>query len=213
MWMNKPVKPAAGMLIVLSGPSGSGKGTIIKSLLSRRKDTVLSISVTTRQPRPGEEDGVHYFFRTREEFEDMIAENSLLEYAEYNGNYYGTPEEAIKKWLQEGKNVLLEIEVQGAEQVMNHRSDLVSIFITIPSMAELERRLRDRGTETEEKIRGRMEVAKRELTRAFRYDYVVLNDQVDLAVQRINTIIDAETMRYARMENTVLEVLQDAQSE
>lgn len=211
--MNKPVKPATGMLIVLSGPSGSGKGTIIKSLLSQRKDTVLSISVTTRQPRPGEEDGVHYFFRTREEFEDMIAENSLLEYAEYNGNYYGTPEDAIKKWLQEGKNVLLEIEVQGAEQVMNHRSDLVSIFITIPSMAELERRLRDRGTETEEKIRGRMEVAKRELTRAFRYDYVVLNDEVDLAVQRINTIIDAETMRYARMENTVLEVLQDAQSE
>lgn len=211
--MSKPAKPATGMLIVLSGPSGSGKGTIIKSLLSQRQDTVLSISVTTRQPRPGEEDGVHYFFRTREEFEDMIAENSLLEYAEYNGNYYGTPEDAIKKWLQEGKNVLLEIEVQGAEQVMNHRSDLVSIFITIPSMAELERRLRDRGTETEDKIRGRMEVARRELTRAFRYDYVVLNDEVDLAVQRINTIIDAEKMRYARMENTVLEVLQDAQSE
>jgi guanylate kinase len=213
MWMSKPAKPATGMLIVLSGPSGSGKGTIIKSLLSQRQDTVLSISVTTRQPRPGEEDGVHYFFRTREEFEDMIAENSLLEYAEYNGNYYGTPEDAIKKWLLEGKNVLLEIEVQGAEQVMNHRSDLVSIFITIPSMAELERRLRDRGTETEDKIRGRMEVARRELTRAFRYDYVVLNDEVDLAVRRINTIIDAEKMRYARMENTVLEVLQDAQSE
>ena len=190
--MNKPAKPASGMLIVLSGPSGSGKGTIIKSLLAQRKDTVLSISVTTRQPRPGEEDGIHYFFRTREEFEDMIAENSLLEYAEYNGNYYGTPEDSIKKWLQEGKNVLLEIEVQGAEQVMNHRSDLVSIFITIPSMAELERRLRDRGTETEDKIQGRMQVAKRELTRAFRYDYVVLNDQVELAVQRINTIIDAE---------------------
>ncbi len=211
--MNKPAKPASGMLIVLSGPSGSGKGTIIKSLLAQRKDTVLSISVTTRQPRPGEEDGIHYFFRTREEFEDMIAENSLLEYAEYNGNYYGTPEDSIKKWLQEGKNVLLEIEVQGAEQVMNHRSDLVSIFITIPSMAELERRLRDRGTETEDKIQGRMQVAKRELTRAFRYDYVVLNDQVELAVQRINTIIDAEKMRYTRMENTVLEVLQDAQSE
>lgn len=211
--MNNPAATATGMLIVLSGPSGSGKGTIIKGLLSQRQDTVLSISVTTRQPRPGEEDGVHYFFRTREEFEDMIAQNSLLEYAEYNGNYYGTPEDAIKKWLQEGKNVLLEIEVQGAEQVMNHRSDLVSIFITIPSMAELERRLRERGTETEDKIQGRMKVAKRELTRAFRYDYVVLNDQVELAVQRINTIIDAEKMRYARMENTVLEVLQDAQSE
>ena len=108
-----------GMLIVLSGPSGSGKGTIIKSLLSGRKDTVLSISVTTRQPRPGEMDGVHYFFRTRDEFEEMIAADSLLEYAEYNGHYYGTPEESIKKWLAEGKNVLLEIEVQGAEQVMD----------------------------------------------------------------------------------------------
>ena len=134
----------------------------------------------------------------------------MLEFAEYNGNYYGTPEDAIKQWLAAGKNVLLEIEVQGAEQVMNHRSDLVSIFITIPSMAELERRLRDRGTETEDKIRGRMAVARRELSRAFRYDYVVLNDEVDLAVARINTIIDAEKMRYSRMEDTILEVLEDA---
>ena len=201
-----------GMLIVLSGPSGSGKGTIIKSLLQQREDTVLSISVTTRAPRPGEEDGVHYFFRTREDFEELIRRNALLEFAEYNGNYYGTPEEAITGWLNQGKNVLLEIEVQGAEKVMDFRSDLVSIFITIPSMAELERRLRDRGTETEDKIRGRMEVARRELTRAFRYDYVVLNDEVQLAVKRINTIIDAEQMRYARMENYVLEVLEDVET-
>ena len=201
-----------GMLIVLSGPSGSGKGTIIKSLLQQREDTVLSISVTTRAPRPGEEDGVHYFFRTREDFEELIRRNALLEFVEYNGNYYGTPEEAITGWLNQGKNVLLEIEVQGAEKVMDFRSDLVSIFITIPSMAELERRLRDRGTETEDKIRGRMEVARRELTRAFRYDYVVLNDEVELAVKRINTIIDAEQMRYARMENYVLEVLEDVET-
>ena len=201
-----------GMLIVLSGPSGSGKGTIIKSLLQQREDTVLSISVTTRAPRPGEEDGVHYFFRTREDFEELIRRNALLEFAEYNGNYYGTPEEAITGWLNQGKNVLLEIEVQGAEKVMDFRSDLVSIFITIPSMAELERRLRDRGTETEDKIRGRMEVARRELTRAFRYDYVVVNDEVELAVKRINTIIDAEQMRYARMENYVLEVLEDVET-
>ena len=201
-----------GMLIVLSGPSGSGKGTIIKSLLQQREDTVLSISVTTRAPRPGEEDGVHYFFRTREDFEELIRRNALLEFAEYNGNYYGTPEEAITGWLNQGKNVLLEIEVQGAEKVMDFRSDLVSIFITIPSMAELERRLRDRGTETEDKIRGRMEVARRELTRAFRYDYVVLNDEVELAVKRINTIIDAEQMRYSRMENYVLEVLDDVET-
>lgn len=198
-----------GMLIVLSGPSGSGKGTIIKRLLQERDDTVLSISVTTRSPRPGEQDGVHYFFRTREEFEALIRENRLLEYAEYNGNYYGTPEDAIKGWLSEGKNVLLEIEVQGAEQVLNHRSDCVSIFITIPSIAELERRLRDRGTETEDKILGRMAVAKRELGRAFRYDYVVLNDEVEEAVGRIHTIIDAEKMRYSRMENMIQEVLDE----
>lgn len=199
-----------GMLIILSGPSGSGKGTIIRKLLQERSDTVLSVSATTRAPRPGETDGVHYYFKTRNEFEALIRENELLEYAEYNGNYYGTPEEPIRRWLNEGKNVILEIEVQGAEKVMNHRSDLVSIFITIPSMAELERRLRERGTETEEKIRGRLAVAHRELKRAFRYDYVVLNDEVDLAVSRIHTIIDAEKMRYSRMENRILEVLRNA---
>ena len=202
----------SGMLIVLSGPSGSGKGTIIKSLLQKRPDTVLSVSVTTREPRPGEVEGVHYFFRTRAEFERMIKEKKLLEYAEYNGNYYGTPEDSIKKWLDEGKNVILEIEVQGAEIVMDHRADLVSIFITIPSMQELERRLRDRGTETEDKIRGRLEVAKRELARAFRYDYVVLNDEVDMAVDRILTIMNAEDLRYSRMEKTVMEVLENVET-
>ncbi len=202
-----------GMLIVLSGPSGSGKGTIIKSLLSMREDTVLSISMTTRAPRPGEQDGVHYFFRTREEFEDTIRKDGFLEYAEYNGEYYGTPEAPIRRWLNEGKNVILEIEVQGAEKGMNHRSDLVSIFITIPSFEELERRLRDRATETEEKIRRRMATAQMELSRAFRYQYVVLNDEVEKAVARINTIIDAESMRYQRMENTILEVLNDVSTQ
>ncbi len=202
-----------GMLIVLSGPSGSGKGTIIKSLLSSREDTVLSVSMTTRAPRPGELEGVHYYFRTREEFEKTICADGFLEYAEYNGNYYGTPEAPIRRWLSEGKNVLLEIEVQGAEKVMDHRADLVSIFITIPSMEELERRLRERGTETEEKVRGRLATAQAELMRAFRYQYVVLNDEVERAVARINTIIDAESMRYRRMENTVLEVLKDVSSQ
>ncbi len=202
-----------GMLIVLSGPSGSGKGTIIKSLLDMRQDTVLSISMTTRAPRPGEVDGVHYFFRSREEFEETIQKDGFLEYAEYNGEYYGTPEAPIRRWLNEGKNVILEIEVQGAEKVMNHRADLVSIFITIPSFEELERRLRARATETEEKVRGRMGTAKAELSRAFRYQYVVLNDEVEWAVSRINTIIDAESMRYQRMENTVLEVLNDVSTQ
>ena len=199
-------KNKEGMLIVLSGPSGSGKGTIIKSLLEQRSDTVLSISMTTRDPRFGEQEGVHYFVRTREEFEQTIANDGFLEYAEYNGNYYGTPIAPIQRWLYEGKNVILEIEVQGAEKVMDKREDLVSIFLAVPSMEELESRLRGRGTETDEVIERRLAAAKHELTRISRYQYVVLNDEVEQAVARINTIIDAESYRYSRMENTVLEV-------
>ncbi len=196
-----------GSLIVLSGPSGSGKGTILSQLLAERDDTVLSISVTTRAPRPGEIDGVHYFFRTKEEFEQLIADNELLEYAEYNGNYYGTPADHVRKQLDAGKNVLLEIEVQGAEKVMDYRSDLISIFITAPSLGEIESRLRNRATESEEVIQKRLQTAKWELSRAFRYQYVVLNDEVPDAVRRIHTIIEAENMRYNRMEHYILEEL------
>ena len=199
-----------GMLIILSGPSGSGKGTIVRQLLQERDDTILSVSATTRAPRHGEEEGVHYYFKSHREFEELIRRDALLEYAEYNDNYYGTPEEPIRRHLNEGKNVILEIEVQGAERVMNYRSDLVSIFITIPTMAELERRLHERGTETEETIRRRMKIARRELSRAFRYNYVVLNDEIPLAVERIHTIINAESMRYSRMENYILEVVNNA---
>ena len=202
-----------GLLVIFSGPSGSGKGTIMKSLLASREDTVLSVSMTTRAPRPGEIDGYHYHFVTREEFEKTIQEDGFLEYAEYNGNFYGTPEAPIRRLLNEGKNVMLEIEVQGAEKVMDHRSDVVSIFITIPSFEELERRLRGRGTEPEEVIRGRMKTSQYELSRAFRYQYIVLNDEVEKAVERINTIIDAESMRYSRMENTILEVLKDVSTQ
>ena len=202
-----------GLLIIFSGPSGSGKGTIMKSLLASREDTVLSVSMTTRAPRPGEIDGYHYHFVTREEFQKTIDEDGFLEYAEYNGNFYGTPEAPIRRLLNEGKNVMLEIEVQGAEKVMDHRSDVVSIFITIPSYAELERRLRGRGTETEEVIQGRMKTSQYELSRAFRYQYIVLNDEVEKAVERITTIIDAEHMRYSRMENTILEVLKDVSTQ
>ena len=196
-----------GLLIILSGPSGAGKDTVLKELLAHNDKVRVSISATTRQPRQGEENGRDYHFISREQFETLIQRDGVLEYAEYCGNFYGTPRAQVEAWLDEGLDVVLEIEVQGAEQVMNHRSDLVSIFITIPSMEELERRLRDRGTETEDKIQGRMAVAQRELTRAFRYDYVVLNDEVDLAVKRIHTIIDAEKMRYSRMETLVMEVL------
>ena len=206
-------KNKKGLLIIFSGPSGSGKGTIMKSLLARREDTVLSVSMTTRAPRPGEIDGYHYHFVTREEFQKTIEEDGFLEYAEYNGNFYGTPEAPIRRLLNEGKNVMLEIVVQGAEKVMDHRSDVVSIFITTPSYEELERRLRGRGTEPEEVIQKRMKTSQYELSRAFRYQYIVLNDEVEKAVDRITTIIDAEHMRYSRMENTILEVLKDVSTQ
>ena len=196
----------SGLLMVLSGPSGSGKGTIVKELLTRYEDMRVSVSMTTRQPRPGEIDGVHYFFVTREQFEQTIAEDGLLEYAEYNGNYYGTPIAPVQKMLDEGKHVILEIEVQGAEKVMAKRPDLVSIFIGIPSMEELERRLRGRGTETDDVVQKRMEAAVYELSRAHRYQYLVLNDEVAAACDRIKTIIDAENLRYFRTNNTILEV-------
>ena len=208
--MNKNKK---GLLIIFSGPSGSGKGTIMKSLLASRDDTVLSVSMTTRAPRPGEIDGYHYHFVTHEEFKKTIDEDGFLEYAEYNGNFYGTPEAPIRHLLNEGKNVMLEIEVQGAEKVMDHRSDVVSIFITVPSYEELERRLRGRGTESEEVIQKRMKTSQYELSRAFRDQYIVLNDEVEKAVERTNTIIDAEHMRYSRMENTILEVLKDVSTQ
>ena len=196
-----------GVLVALSGPSGSGKGTILQMLLSQREDTVCSISATTRSPRPGEEEGVHYYFKSRHEFERMIATNALLEYAEYNGNYYGTPRVPIEKWLNAGKNVLLEIEVQGAEQVIDSGVPMASVFITVPSAEELERRLRGRGTESEESIQGRLRIARWELSRAFRYDYVVLNDTVEDAVGRLHSILNAEGMRYCRMGTLVEDIL------
>lgn len=199
-----------GMLIILSGPSGSGKGTIVRQLLEQRDDTVLSVSVTTRAPRTGEREGVHYYFKTKQEFERLIENGELLEYAEYNGDYYGTPVKPVEKCVREGKNVILEIEVQGAEKVMDKREDIVSIFITAPSLTELERRLRRRGSETDASIEQRLKIARWELTRAFRYDYVVMNDKVHSAVERIQAIISAESMRFARMEDFILEVINNA---
>ncbi len=189
------IDPAPGLLIVFSGPSGCGKGTLVAKLLQQRTDTVLSVSVTTRAPRPGEIDGVHYFFKTREEVERMIRDNELLEYAQYSGNYYGTPRTAVEEHLQAGRNVILEIDVQGAVQVMERCDDYVSIFLTVPSMEELERRLRGRGTEKEEWIQTRMKAAKSELEYIDRYQYTVLNDEVDAAFERLNTIIETEKAR------------------
>ena len=198
-----------GMLIVLSGPSGSGKGTIIKSLLQQREDTVLSISVTTRAPRPGEEDGVHYFFRTREDFEELIRRNALLEFAEYNGNYYGTPEEAITGWLNQGKNVLLEIEVQGAKKVMAKCPEAVSVFILPPSFAVLEKRLRRRATDSEEAVQKRLAAARGEILQAADYDYMVVNDALEDCVSDLEAVLQGEKCRSARAGNLIEEVLKN----
>lgn len=193
-----------GLLIVLSGPSGCGKGTVVKELLSQREDTVLSVSVTTREPRIGEQEGVHYYYRSREQVEQMIQNNELLEYAQYSGNYYGTPRFAVEALLNQGKNVILEIEVQGARQVMQRVEDCVSVFLTVPSFVELEHRLRGRGTETEERVIARLAAAKEELAAVNCYQYVVLNDDVSCAVERIQHIIEAEKLRVSR-GNTIME--------
>jgi guanylate kinase len=184
-----------GLLIVFSGPSGCGKGTVMKEFFSRRDDTGMSVSVTTRKPREGERHGVEYFFCSREEFEQMIKDDALLEYAEYSGNYYGTPLPPIEKWLSEGKNVILEIEVQGAQKVMSRHKEDVSIFITPPSMEILEERLRGRGTETEEVIQRRLDAAKWELSLADTYQYIVCNDEVKKAADEIEAILEAEKQK------------------
>ena len=184
--------PDKGLLIVFSGPSGCGKGTLVAKLLAERDDTVLSVSVTTRAPRPGEIDGVHYYFITREQFEKMIADGQLLEYAEYSGNFYGTPKAAVDEHINAGRNVILEIEVQGAMQVMERADDYVSIFLDVPSMEVLEARLRGRGTEEEARIQARMEAAEHEMSLRDRYQYIVMNDEVDLAADKLNQIINLE---------------------
>ncbi|MCP8970191.1 guanylate kinase [Ectobacillus ponti] len=189
-----------GLLIVLSGPSGVGKGTVRKALFEQ-EDLALqySISVTTRKPREGEVDGVDYFFRTREEFEDMIRSEKLLEWAEFVGNYYGTPVDYVEQTLQEGKDVFLEIEVQGALQVKKAFPEGVFVFLAPPSLSELKSRIVGRGTETEEVIQNRLRMAKEEIDLMDAYDYVVENDEIHLACERITSIVTAEHCRRDRV--------------
>jgi len=193
-----------GLLIVLSGPSGVGKGTVRKQIFSQSDvNFVYSISATSRSMRAGEVDGVDYFFKTREQFEQMIAKDELLEYTEYVGNYYGTPVEYVEKTLAEGKDVFLEIEVEGAKQVRKKFPDGLFIFLIPPSLSELENRIKTRGTETEELIRNRMNVAKEELKMMSLYDYVVENDRVEHAVEKIKSIVIAEHCRRSRVEKKI----------
>ncbi|GAB7232848.1 guanylate kinase [Facklamia hominis] len=189
-----------GLLVILSGPSGVGKGTIRAAVFKQEDcEYVYSVSATTRSARPGEIDGKDYFFVKREEFESLIANQALLEYAEYVGNYYGTPLDNIEKNLAEGYDVFLEIEVQGASKVRQRMPEGIFIFLAPPSLNELETRLVDRGTDSKEKIAQRMKQAKREIEMMAEYDYVVVNDQVDNAVRKINAIIECEHLRVSRV--------------
>lgn len=190
-----------GLLIVISGPSGVGKGTIRSALFEMEgHDLVYSVSLTTRKPRSDEVNGREYWFISREQFEQKIKENKMLEYAEFVGNYYGTPLDTVEEQLKEGKEVVLEIEVNGAMQVRERMSDAVFIFIAPPSYEVLEKRLKSRGTEDSEHIKERIEKAKKELGLAYQYDYIVVNDEVKNAADKIIAIIRAE---HARTERTI----------
>ena len=188
---NTNVKP--GLLLVVSGPSGVGKGTIDGLLLKKHENMVLSVSCTTRGPRPGEIDGVHYSFISQERFEEMIREDAFLEYMHVFGmNYYGTPAEPVFRQMAEGKDVLLEIDVQGAMRVKEKYPQAVLVFIAPPSLEELRNRLVGRGTETPEAIEKRLNTVRAELQRLKDYDYMVLNDTVEQAVERMEAILTAE---------------------
>ncbi|ERN53191.1 guanylate kinase [Alkalihalophilus marmarensis] len=193
------MKKEKGLLIVLSGPAGVGKGTVCGALRKEETDIQYSVSATTRQPREGEVNGVNYFFKSRDQFEEMIKNDQLLEWAEYVGNYYGTPVDYVRQTLDNGQDIILEIEVQGALKVREKFPEGVFIFLMPPSLAELRARIVGRGTETEEVINKRMTVAREEIDMMKKYDYVVENDQVDLAVDRIKSIVIAEHCKRERL--------------
>ena len=206
-WSFETIMTKRGLLIVLSGPSGVGKGTVRAAIFAKGEQKfVYSISATTRSPRTGETDGVDYFFKTREEFEQMIQNKQLLEYAEYVGNYYGTPLEYVENTLAQGKDVFLEIDVQGAIQVRELMPDGVFIFLTPPDLNELESRIVNRGTDSDEVIAKRMKTAREELELMKYYDYSVVNDTVNNAVQKIEAIIQTEHLRIVRNLDTIEEL-------
>ena len=187
-----------GTLLVLSGSSGVGKSTIIAQVLEQRPELYFSVSCTTRAPRPGEVDGVNYTFISREEFQARIERGEFLEYAEYVGNYYGTSMTVIREKLEQGVDVLLDIEVQGAAKVRERLPDAASVFIVPPSFEELAQRLRGRGTDSEEKIQKHLETARREAKEIKNYDYIVVNDTVDHAAQEVLAILTAQGCRKER---------------
>lgn len=187
-----------GLLIVLSGPSGTGKGTVCDALMKHRVDLVLSVSCTTRERRPGEFEGVDYFYKTKEEFDELIKKGEFLEYAKVYSNYYGTPKSFVMEKLKEGRNVLLEIDVQGALNVKKVFPDGVYLFLVPPSFEELEHRIRSRATETEEQISMRLSKAAGEMGLMGEYDYVIVNDSIERVVHSIGCIIEAERLKVTR---------------
>ncbi len=188
-----------GHLIVISGPSGVGKGTVCRELLSRdMKDIGLSVSATTRKPRLGETNGINYFFKTIEEFESMVRNGEMLEFAKVHGNYYGTPKSFVFDQMEAGKDVILEIDIQGATQVKQNYHEAVLLFIMPPTFEDLIKRIRNRGTESEEDIRKRMLNAHAEIEAADHYDYIVVNDNIFDATDRVQAIITSERCRRDR---------------
>ena len=187
-----------GLLFVVSAPAGCGKDTILEQLFKKTDTVGYSVSATTRAPREGEVNGVHYYFKTREEFEEMIGAGEVLEYTEYCGNYYGTPKKGVEELLAQGKDVILKIEVEGAMNIKRSFPECCLVFILPPSLAELERRLRKRGTETEDKILLRTAQAKNELEFAKNYDYLIVNGELEVAVDDLLAVIRAEKRRKER---------------
>lgn len=195
-----------GKLIVISGPSGAGKSTVVFKALEGRDDVCFSVSVTTRKPRPGETDGKEYFFVDLDKFRSMVENDELLEHAVYVSNSYGTPRAYVEKKLDEGMNVLLDIEVQGALQVHEKMPDAVTIFIIPPTTQELEKRLRGRGTDAERKIEARLIRAREEYEAANFYDYIIINDDADKAANELSAIITAESCKYNLRKHYLSEV-------
>ncbi len=199
-----------GVLVVVSAPSGCGKDTIIAEVLKKFDDVFLSVSMTTRSMRPGEEEGVNYYFVSQTEFEEKICQGEMLEYAKYGSNYYGTPAGPVRELLDKGKTVILIIEVQGAGNVKKIFPDACTIFIIPPSFEILENRLRGRGTDDNASIIKRLDIAKDELSRAPEFDYIVENDELLEAVEDIITIIKAEKLKTNKMKNKLSEVINNA---
>lgn len=198
-----------GNLIVISGPSGAGKGSIIKKLLEKESNIWLSVSMTSRQIRGGDIPDVSYFFVSRDEFEKRIEDDVFLEYATYNGNYYGTPKDKIVEKLNEGMDVILEIEIQGALKVKELVPDAIFIFVMPPSLGELRTRLVNRGTETMDKVLSRFQTAYQEINEVTKYNYVVVNDDLDCAVEKTRAILLSERCRVDRIEEVYLNNMEE----